>query len=371
MAYRTMSSMNHGVRQIPPIGMHRAAVILGLPEAARSAGLDSADLLLRSGLSLDDLVDPDNLLPYEATCRLLHEAALQSRCDDFGLRVGRHSGLGSLGLVEILARTCATAGEGLACVVDHLNLTSGVSMLWLQEAGSMAVLRYALCAPTSMPTLQYYDGAMAITWNIVRELCGTGSAAVEVRFAHRKPDNVRAFRGFFRSPLKFDCREYAFVLDAALLRRKLPTANEPLRVQLAAHAERMRRDIVADATGVTRRLVRKLIAVDRCSIGHVAGLMGIHRRTLDRRLDAEGTSFREQVESVRRQLARELLIDTDLSITEIADSLSYRSASSFCTAFLRWYGTNASEFRSQNARIDLTAAPSSPRPSFAASPESP
>ena len=360
MAYRTMRAMNHGEGHIPPIGMHRAAVIGGLPEAARSVGLDCADLLERVGLGRDALDNPDNLIPYEATCRLLHEAALQSRCDDFGLRGGRHSGLGSLGLVDILARTCATAGEGLACVVDHLNLTSGVSMLWLQEAGGVAVLRYALCAPTSMPTRQYYDGAMAISWNIVRDLCGPASRAVEVRFAHRRPDNVRAFHGFFRSPLRFDCREYAFVLDAASLQHKLPTANEPLRVRLAEQVGQLRRDIVADVTGVIRRLVRKLIAVDRCSIGHVAKLMGIHRRTLDRRLDAEGTNFRAQVESVRRQLARELLIDTDRSISEIAEELSYGSASSFCTAFLRWYGTSASEFRSQNARAraDVERTPS-------------
>ena len=80
--------------------------------------------------------------------------------------------------------------------------------------------------------------------------------------------------------------------------------------------------------------------------------MGIHRRTLDRRLDAEGTNFRAQVESVRQQIARELLIDTDLTMSEIAASLSYGSTSSFCTAFLRWYGTSASEFRLQAALAD-------------------
>jgi AraC-like DNA-binding protein len=348
VAYRKTSPVPHAGRHIPPIGMHRADVIGGLPSAALSVGLDYVDLLERSGLGRDALDDPDNLIPFSATCLLLHEASVQAHCDDFGLRVGRHSGLESLGLVDILARTCATAGEGLACVVDHLNLTSGVSMLWLQEASGVWILRYALSAPTSMPTRQYYDGAMAISSNIIRDLCGPQWRALEVRFAHRKPDNVRAFHGFFRAPLRFDCREYAFVIDAASLRHRLPTANEPLRVRLAEQAEQMRRDIVADAKGVTRRLIRKLLAVDRCSIEHVARLMGVHRRTLDRRLDAEGTSFRAEVESVRRQLARELLIDTDLSIGEIADSLSYGSASSFSTAFLRWYGTSASEFRSRN-----------------------
>jgi AraC-like DNA-binding protein len=339
--------------RIPPLGMHRAHVIRGLHEAAREAGLDAADLLEEAGLARDLLQDPDHLVPYSSTCQLLHAAAEQSGFDHFGLQVGRRSGLGTLGLVDIFARTCDTAGEGLACVVEHLNLTSGVSMIWLSEVESHAVVRYALAAPTSMPTRQYYDAAMAILWNLVRDLCGDRWTPTEVRFAHREPVHLRAFRSFFRAPVRFDCPEYLIVFDACWLRHLLPSANALLRMRLAKEVDRIRRALVADTTPMTRRLIRKLLAVDQCTIEHVARLLGAHRRTLDRRLDAEGTSFSAELESVRRQVARELLLDTDLSIGEIAAALSYGNVSSFCTAFHRWHGTTATAFRANRRNNDV------------------
>lgn len=341
--------------------MHRAELLRGLIDAAREFAFNHEDLLEQAGLQRDVLEYPDHLISYSATCGLLEECFRRSGRDDFGLQVGRHTGLDSMGLVGIEARTSGTVRAGLQSVADHLNITSGVSTVWLSEAEGSAVVRYAICAPTSMPTRQYYDAAMGILRNIVCDLCGLEWAPSEVRFSHRRPDNVRAFRGFFRGPLRFDSSEYAIVFDSTWLQQPLPTANAQLHARVARQLARARQQIMRDTQGFTRRSIRKLLSVGRCSISEVAALMGIHRRTLDRRLDAQGTSFSEELESVRRQMAREFLEDTHLSIGDISAALSYSSVSSFCTAFLRWNGMTASAFRSeQQARRGSEEAPVAP-----------
>jgi AraC-like DNA-binding protein len=71
----------------------------------------------------------------------------------------------------------------------------------------------------------------------------------------------------------------------------------------------------------------------------------LHRRTLNRRLKDAGTTFRQMLDEVRFELAREMLSDTSLHITEIAARLGYRMPSAFTRAFRRWSGNSPARWR--------------------------
>ena len=70
----------------------------------------------------------------------------------------------------------------------------------------------------------------------------------------------------------------------------------------------------------------------------VARRLGIHPRAMRRRLQIEGATFEAIKDEVRYIAARELLMIRALSITDIAVTLDYASASSFVQAFRRWSG---------------------------------
>jgi len=71
----------------------------------------------------------------------------------------------------------------------------------------------------------------------------------------------------------------------------------------------------------------------------------LHRRTLNRRLSEAGTTFRQVLDQVRFELAREMLSDTRLHIAEIAARLGYRTPSAFTRAFRRWSGNSPAHWR--------------------------
>ncbi|EIC21573.1 helix-turn-helix transcriptional regulator [Thiorhodovibrio frisius] len=81
------------------------------------------------------------------------------------------------------------------------------------------------------------------------------------------------------------------------------------------------------------------------SLAHVARLFALHRRTLNRRLKAHGTSFKILIEEARYDVARQLLRDTSLPIADIAASLDYADASAFTRAFKRWSGVSPGAWR--------------------------
>ena len=68
-------------------------------------------------------------------------------------------------------------------------------------------------------------------------------------------------------------------------------------------------------------------------------------RSLRRRLEEEGTSFRDIVETERRQLAVQLLQDTHIKLDEIAPPLGSGDTPSFTRAFRRWFGQAPGEYR--------------------------
>jgi AraC-like DNA-binding protein len=77
----------------------------------------------------------------------------------------------------------------------------------------------------------------------------------------------------------------------------------------------------------------------------VAKQLSMHRRTLDRRLKTEGTTFQEVLDEVRFEAACQLLDTARIPITEIAATLGYAETSAFSRAFRRWSGTTPLERR--------------------------
>ena len=82
------------------------------------------------------------------------------------------------------------------------------------------------------------------------------------------------------------------------------------------------------------------------AVGVAEGL-NMSRRTLQRRLRDEGTSVRDIVDSVRRDLAMRYLCEREIAVAEVAFLLGFSEASAFHRAFKRWTGTTPSIYRSR------------------------
>jgi AraC-like DNA-binding protein len=81
------------------------------------------------------------------------------------------------------------------------------------------------------------------------------------------------------------------------------------------------------------------------SLAQVATLTSTGERTLKRRLQREGTSFRTLVAEVRADFAAELVREQKLPLSVVADRLGYADLSSFSQAFKRWHGVAPMVYR--------------------------
>lgn len=104
-----------------------------------------------------------------------------------------------------------------------------------------------------------------------------------------------------------------------------------------------------------RRALRILLLNGRSSGQEVSALLLLHRRTLNRRLHDQGTNFQRVLDEIRFEVARQLLDNTQLPLTDIAASLGYSESSAFTRAFRRWCGVAPSRRRRTESRGSLSS----------------
>jgi len=321
-----------------------------LPAVLRSLGADPAALFAEAGFDPRLFDDPDARVTFAARGRLLAHCVARTGCRHLGLLVGEQGGLHSLGLVGLLVKYSPDVGTALRSLVRYLHLHVRGAVTTLAVDGDLAVLRYDIYQPRVEATDQIGDGAVALMANILRALCGPRWKPVELRFAHRQPVDVGPFRRFFRAPLRFDAEHNAVVFSADWLDRPVSGAEPELRRLLQQQIDILDARHGGDFPEQVRSVLRTALVTGDASADQVAALFSVHSRTLHRRLNAFGTGFRELVDEGRFAIARQMLEDSAMEVSQIAALLDYADASAFTRAFRRWSGTTPTGWRATRGR---------------------
>ena len=94
-----------------------------------------------------------------------------------------------------------------------------------------------------------------------------------------------------------------------------------------------------------RTALTELLPGGMFGIDDVALKLGVSKRTLQRKLSDEGTTFQKQLNNTREMLAINYINNTDMSTSDIAYLLGYQELNSFLRAFTVWTGKSMSEYK--------------------------
>ena len=339
-----------GVTAVPASAAHtggsaRISAVWHLPEVLREFGMDPVEVLEAAGVRRDLFDDRENRIDYPDFGRLLLVCEQLSRCDHITFLVCQRARLADFGLAAQIALCSDTAGEALQKFALHFSLHNNAAILSVVSSGDYARFVYAIIEQGMRDTRPFQLGAVTMALNFLRELCGPGFQPVAATFASRGPTDLRPVRGFFRAPVRFDSEESAVIFERHWLDRPLPPVDPQTRQQVEVAIREQRDLLLADLPVTLRRMLRKQLLLGQCSMHHVADQMGMHRRTLDRQLQRHGVLYSDLLVSVKKDVAQQLLRDTDMQVQQVAGSLGFSSAANFATAFRRWTGATPSEFR--------------------------
>jgi AraC-like DNA-binding protein len=328
-------------------GTHRVGVVAELPRVLLGLGVDPAPVLAASGVPPELLRDTENRISFGMLGSLVHEAAAASGCPHIMVLVGLQGGAHSLGVVGRLMVTAPTLREAILdlCVNQVRYINGAVTYLTIHDG--VGFWGYAVQAPPLRGIGGILDGAIGVGIALLRQLIGL--QAEEVRLSHAAPLDPAGYRAAFGVPVVFDAEQSCVVVPAAILDMPVKTAEPVLRKILQRQVSEYWARIEPSMAEQTRRLLAAHVTAGEPTLELAAAALGIGPRTLNRRLQAEGTSFRAVLGEVRYNVAQQLLGTTRLPVTEIGVALGYASPPGFVRAFRRVAGLPPREWRRMQA----------------------
>ena len=168
--------------------------------------------------------------------------------------------------------------------------------------------------------------------------------ALELRFP--PPKDPQPYQDAFKCPLCFNAPTNALLFARADIVLPLPTAHPLLaEVHERLASEHLQRLDHAQTSSRARAAIIRCLPGGEPRRTDIANALEMSERTLQRRLEAEGTSFQRLLDDTRRELAQQYLGQTDLSLADACYLLGFRDLSSFFRTSKRWFGTSPRQYR--------------------------
>lgn len=182
-----------------------------------------------------------------------------------------------------------------------------------------------------------------------------------VELARPGPPSV-VHTDYFGCPVETRSARDRLVLDAADLDRPFPGHNPELLALLtpALGAALGELDAGSSVAAQVRTVLKRSLASGQPGLAEVARQLGMSERTLQRRITAEGATFRGLMSEARRDLGRHLLLNPATDIDEVACLLGYQDTTSFYRAFRDWEGMPPSRWREMQRAQDGAEEASGP-----------
>lgn len=329
-------------------GMMRAGPLRDLPELIRGFGVRYEPLLDAVGLPRNALAGSENVVRIDQAGELLALAARRCNCPHLGLLIGQRFTPAHLGLVGLQMMHATSLGAAFRSLILTLHLNGRALVPALVVRDNSALLSFSVYGAQEQFYSHLLDLALAAACSVMRILSGVAWSPVEVQFAHRPPADARPYRRFFKAPLVFGSGKSGLLFPASWLGRKVRGASAATRRDLQHTIGDLlaRQDL--DLLSRVRRAVFAALNQEDDSIDGTAALLGMHKRTLNRRLAEHDTSFAKLLGEVRFQLACQLLLQTDLPLVDVAATLNYTDASTFSRAFSSWAHMPPSAWRASH-----------------------
>ena len=147
-----------------------------------------------------------------------------------------------------------------------------------------------------------------------------------------------------------DTISVSFNADVADL--PLVTENELLWAYYEKDLSKKLANLTKDTTTTDRlrSTLQKMLPSGKHTAEHASQRLGLSKRTLQRQLTAEGTTYQAVLDAIRSELSLHYLRKHDMSVDEISYLLAYRDPNSFYRAFNNWTGMTPAQVRAQNAQ---------------------
>jgi AraC-like DNA-binding protein len=332
----------------PAAGTMSAINIVAVLDALDRLGIDAARVLALAGVTLEELRAPNARVPAALEFAFWDALAQHTRDPMIGLRVAEHVQVGSLGAYEYLLRNSATLRAAIEQANKFERVMDDLTRVAIVENEHEAAIRHYRegGVPHSPAAAECLFAAVV---RLVKALL-PGEQVLGVRFAHNANGEPREYQARLGCPVTFAAAYNEIVIRKTTLDLPLHTADPALSRVLEEHMTHMLQHLPAEELFVQRARTALGEALQRrgdVSLEQLAQTLHLSERTLRRRLEEHGTSYKSLLDELRRELACHYVARTSESFEDTGARLGFADISAFYRAFKRWTSTTPAAYRAE------------------------
>jgi len=324
----------------------RAAILTDYISVALEVGLDPYRILADTGVSPSLLRNPEERLPRGAIASILERSAMEAGCPHFGMLIAERQNLSSLGPVSLAIQQQETLEDAIRTLVRYQHLLGDLLNIHFEIDGDSALLRNQIVSNIDFVPRQAHEAVGAVMTRAFTEVGGEAWKPECLHFMHAAPRSLDEHHRVLGCPVIFGSDLNGVVYSRQALRARNPGFRSNFSTYAASYFENQFPPAppLSEADR-THRALYLLLASGRAAIEHVARHIGVSPRTLQRRLESEGTSFGAVLNTVRRELVVRHLLNSVHSLASVGEMLGYTSPAAFTRWFTSEFGMSPSAWR--------------------------
>jgi AraC-like DNA-binding protein len=267
----------------------------------------------------------------------------------FGLHSAQFVEPASFSVLGYISMNCSTLRMIQAKIPLYEKIVGDMGVTSVELSDGFALQRWSCQFTDPVAKKHQVDNVLA-SWCLFARRFLNFEGWHSVWFEHSGPEDEgprREYQQLFGCEVLFDQPASGFRFVESALDEVFPQANEPMLQMLLDHATEILAGL--DKTQLmsqqVKNLLRLVLKQQTPSSEIIAEMLGMSSRTLQRKLDEEGTSYKDLLNELRVELALYYLQNTDLSLESIAYQLGYAEARSFYRGFKQWTGRTAGSYR--------------------------
>jgi AraC-like DNA-binding protein len=319
---------------------------------AAAQGVPPEQLLRDAALRSDQLTDPDGRVSRASEVQLWEGAVRLTGNDDFGLHLAKMVSASDLGGVGFAVRSSRTLGEAYERAARYLALVNqDIELQTLSVSGDVVALRHV--PPTHLlPPRQAIECFMALLFLVGQRGIGADFVLRALHLRHPRPPRMDEHLRLFGVTPCFGAPHDELLFEHRLLDLPQREAEPALGSILDRHLHELLQQLPPRANFLDRVRAAVIGALQNGepSLDELAQRLHMSRRSVQRRLQQEGTSIKDLTAVLRAELATRYLQEPNESVGEIAFLLGFSEPSTFHRAFKRWTGMTPAQYRQTRRR---------------------
>jgi AraC-like DNA-binding protein len=322
----------------------RARTLEGFASLVRELGGDAEQILARVGIAPDVTARPLEWISFPAVLRAYEVAANETRCNTFGLRLGAVRQLSFLGPLQLIVSYSQNLRSGFEAFCRFVSVQNTGYQPYLDLGPEEATFQVVLTSQLRRWGQHWVEESLVTALRLLRGCLGASYVPRRISLQHAAISDRTTYERYFGTEV---CT-HASVNGVTIARQDLEIVNakQDDRV-LSVLTDYLRAEAMpprTDVNGLVKGVLRRQLGTGELSIEVVAEDLGLHKRTLQRRLQETGTTFADLLDEVRADVAKHYVAAGRLPLTRVALLLGFSDQSAFNHAFRRWFQRSPTEW---------------------------